>query len=123
MNGLIFLINLWRKRITHIIVNNVVMDAMRYIVIDGHLCGTGIRDKYNGGYILPESFSLSSALITKLKEWLIKYEAEFFKQYSNSEKIKSLDEEGEEIAILIKNECANIKVEYYSDAKMVTIYV
>lgn len=99
------------------------MGVLRYIVIDGYFCGTGIRDKYNGGYILPESFSLSPVLIAKLKEWLRKYEAEFHKQYSNSEKVKSLDEEGEEIAILIKNECVNIKVEYYSDAKMVTMYV
>ena len=40
---------------------------MEYIIIDGYFSGTGIRDKYNGGYILPESLNLSPALIDKLK--------------------------------------------------------
>ena len=58
---------------------------MEYIIIDGYFSGTGIRDKYNGGYILPESLNLSPALIDKLKKWLTKYESEFFNQYSDSE--------------------------------------
>ena len=69
--------------------------VMEYIIIDGYFSGTGIRDKYNGGYILPESLNLSPALIDKLKKWLTKYGSEFFNQYSDSERIKTLDEEGE----------------------------
>ena len=96
---------------------------MDYIIIDGYFSGTGIRDKYNGGYILPESLNLSPALIDKLKKWLTKYESEFFNQYSDSERIKTLDEEGEQVAILVKKECANTKVESYSDAMMNTLYI
>ena len=44
-------------------------------------------------------------------------------QYSDSERIKTLDEEGEQVAILVKKECANTKVEYYSDAMMNTLYI
>ncbi|WP_303071469.1 hypothetical protein [Bacteroides nordii] len=96
---------------------------MEYIIIDGYFSGTGIRDKYNRGYILPESLNLSPALIDKLKKWLTKYGSEFFNQYSDSERIKTLDEEGEQVAILVKKECANTKVEYYSDAMMNTLYI
>ena len=67
--------------------------------------------------------SLSPALIDKLKKWLTKYGSEFFNQYSDSERIKTLDEEGEQVAILVKKECANTKVEYYSDAMMNTLYI
>ena len=96
---------------------------MEYIIIDSYFSGTGIRDKYNGGYILPELLNLSPALIDKLKKWLTKYESEFFNQYSDSERIKTLDKEGEQVAILVKKECANTKVEYYSDAMMNTLYI
>lgn len=96
---------------------------MEYIIIDGYFSGTGIRDKYNGGYIPPESLNLSPALIDKLKKWLTKYESEFFNQYSYPERIKTLDEEGEQVAILVEKECANTKVEYYSDAMMNTLYI
>lgn len=91
---------------------------MRYITMDGYFSGTGIRDKYNGGYILSESLNLSPALMSKLKKWLVKYESEFFNQYSDLKRIRSLDEEGRQIAILIKEECTDTKVEYYSDAAM-----
>ena len=36
--------------------------------------GTGIRDKYEGGYIEPCSLGLSSATIVRLNDWLSEYE-------------------------------------------------
>ena len=46
---------------------------MKYIVIDALLNGTGIRDKYEGGYIEPCSLGLSSATIIRLNDWLSEY--------------------------------------------------
>lgn len=96
---------------------------MKYIIIDGYLNGTGIRDKYNGGYVQPESLNLSQTLVTKLKSWLLKYESEFLNNYSDLDSVISLDEEGKQIATLIKRECVDIKIEYYSDANMLTFDV
>ena len=42
---------------------------MRYLVIDGILGGTGIRNQHEGGYIDPEQLLLSDQLLARLKEW------------------------------------------------------
>ena len=91
---------------------------MRYLVIDAALSGTGIRDKYQGGYIDPEDLNLSLAIKQKLKEWLSKYENEHFNGFTDEGIIKELDQEGIEIALIIKNELSEVKLEYFSDALM-----
>ena len=91
---------------------------MRYLVIDAALSGTGIRDKYQGGYIDPEDLNLSLALKQKLKEWLSKYESEHYNGFTDEGIIKKLDQEGREIALIIKNELSEVKLEYFSDALM-----
>lgn len=91
---------------------------MKYLIVDAYIHGTGIRDKYAGGYIDPASLNVSSNFKIKLTEWLKKYEKEFYNQYSNSKKIKELDAEGEILAFLLKKELLDVKIEYYSDATM-----
>ena len=91
---------------------------MKYLIVDGCLSGTGIRDKYLGGYVNPVLLGLSSIFIKKLDSWLKNYEDEFYNQYINTERVKDLDKEGEDIALLLKKELANSKIEYYSDAMM-----
>jgi hypothetical protein len=91
---------------------------MRYIVIDASLNGTGVRDKFEGGYISLEEMGISNSLKAKINIWLLKYEKEFYLSYSNKLLIEVLDKEGQEIAQQIKIELENIKVEYFSDAKM-----
>lgn len=93
---------------------------MRYLVVDASLSGTGIRDKYEGGYLAPEDLGLSPVAIERLNEWLIKYENEHYKGFANDNVIQELDREGKEIASMIKRELAEVKLEYFSDARMTT---
>ncbi|UOG43612.1 hypothetical protein [Leptospira noguchii] len=91
---------------------------MQYLVIDASLNGTGIRDEYEGNYIDPSSLGINSDLLDRINSWLLKYEAEHYKGYMNNSLIEELDNEGKELAIQIKKELKNVKIAYYSDAKM-----
>lgn len=91
---------------------------MKYLIIDASLHGTGIRDYYEGGYILPQDLNLSKNIKDRLEKFLSDYEDEHYNNYSDEETIKKLDEEGKEIALVIKNELQDIKMSYFSDAEM-----
>lgn len=91
---------------------------MKYLVIDASLNGTGIRDYYEGGYVAPEDLHLSSEVIQRLSEWLQKYRDEHFNGYVNEGVVKELDHEGKEIGLLIKEELREVKLEYFSDARL-----
>jgi hypothetical protein len=91
---------------------------MKYLVIDASLSGTGIRDKYQGGYLTPEELGLRSTTIQSLNTWLTKYENEHFNGFTDNNIIDDLDREGKEIALIIKRELSEVKVEYFSDARM-----
>jgi hypothetical protein len=92
---------------------------MKYLVVDAYFGGTGIRDKYNGGYIQPGELSLSDNVIIMLKEWLRKYNNEFLNGYSNIIEINRLDNEGIKISLEISKELKDsVKIEYFSDAEM-----
>jgi len=94
---------------------------MKYLIIDACFGGTGIRDKYEGGYIDSALLGLSANFTNRLSNWIKKYNNEFFNGYNNSNFIAELDKEGKEIAIQLKSELSNeIKVEYYSDARLVS---
>jgi hypothetical protein len=91
---------------------------MKYIVIDAALNGTGIRNKYEGYYIDSDDLDLSSSIKRKLKEWLSKYENEYYNGFTDENIIEELDREGREIALIIKNELSEVKMEYFSNAGM-----
>ena len=90
---------------------------MKYLVIDGLLHGTGIRDKNEGGYIKLDTLHLPDTLKIKIKSWLQKYEEEHYNSYSNAENINELDTLGVEIAKHIKS-IVNSKVTYFSSATL-----
>ncbi|HTN46577.1 MAG TPA: hypothetical protein VL098_09535 [Flavipsychrobacter sp.] len=48
------------------------------------------------------------------------YEYEHYNGYENIEKLNHLDDEGIEIAKMIKRELGDVKIEYFSDAKMIS---
>lgn len=96
---------------------------MRYLVIDAVLHGTGIRDYYEGGYIEPENLELSSDLIKRLNDWLLLYENEHYNGFSDKKLINDLDCEGRNIAYVIKEELDDVKIDYFSAAKMVKEHV
>ena len=85
-----------------------------YLVVDGQLSGTGIRDGANGGFLEPNGLSVELSL--RLANWLTEYEAEHYRGFKNESRIQELDQEGKEIAIAIHREVSDIKVAYYSDA-------
>jgi hypothetical protein len=91
---------------------------MKYLVIDAMFSGTGIRDYYNGNYIEPESLHLSDMTINKLRDWLSQYISEHHKGYINDKAIDELDREGKEIALRIMRELVDVRIHYYSDARM-----
>lgn len=61
---------------------------MKYLIINGCLNGSGIRDKHTEGYIDPASLNLSIKFVNKLIVWLKKYENEFYNQYLNLKQVK-----------------------------------
>jgi hypothetical protein len=89
----------------------------RYLVVDGMLNGTGIRDEYEGGYLQPDTLGLSVELQSRLNEWLRKYEDLHYEGFGNNTTIEELDSEGIVIAGLIAKELEGTKISYYSDAK------
>jgi hypothetical protein len=96
---------------------------MKYLVVDGNLHGTGIRDYYNGGYIEPESLGLDLNIVQRIHKWMDVYENEHYNSFENEDMIKQLDDEGKEIAFLIKRELKNIKVYYFSAALLNTYII
>jgi len=93
---------------------------MRYLVIDAALSGTGIRDKHEGGYLSPDDLGLSCETIDRLNQWLSKYENEHYSGFTDDQIIDELDREGKEISLKIKSELSEVKMEYFSDARMTT---
>lgn len=92
---------------------------MRYIIVDAALHGTGIRDYYGGGYIEPERLNLDSGLIKRVNDWLIRYENEHYNGFSNKKLVEDLDCEGISIARIIKDVLSDVKIDYFSTAKMI----
>ncbi len=91
---------------------------MRYLVVDASLNGTGIRDRYEGEYINPTDLGLKTQTIQRLNSWLQEYENEHYQGFENNQLIDKLDKEGRAIALTIKNELSEVKMEYFSDARM-----
>lgn len=91
---------------------------MKYIVVDACLNGTGIRDNYNGGYIPLIELGLSDLLIRRINNWLVEYSNQQYEGFADNSLIDILDQEGIAIANLIKMEIKDIKVEYFSSARM-----
>ena len=94
---------------------------MRYLVVDGELQCTGIRDEYEGDYLEPESLGLSQSLTEQIKTWVGDYDSQHFKGFKDSDAIDLLDNQGIDIARAIKEEMTDVKVRYYSHAKATSL--
>lgn len=91
---------------------------MRYLIVDGMLSGTGIRDAVEGGYADPATLGLSQGLRLRLAEWLRRYAEAHFRQYDRPGESAALDEEGAAITRLVRTELPGSKVDYFSSATM-----
>jgi hypothetical protein len=94
---------------------------MKYLVLDGYLNGTGIRDRYSGGFVELTALNISMEMKQQIRDWVLKYENEFYNQYSDLKKIEAIDKEGITIVLKLREELPNTKIEYYSDAKMMKV--
>lgn len=91
---------------------------MRYLVVDACLGSTGIRDYYEGGSVSPNDLNLNSETILRITNWMSRYENAHYEGFKNSIVVDELDEEGRAIALVIKKELGDVKVDYFSDARM-----
>lgn len=89
---------------------------MQYLIVDGMLSGTGVRDAVEGGYVSLSSLALSESLKEDLNLWLKEYENEHYSSYSDSSRIIELDEQGLRLAKQLKAELNECKIGYYSAA-------
>ena len=90
---------------------------MKYLVVDGMFRGTGIRDKYNSGYIRIDHLPIPIEVKNQINNWLADYQNEFFTGYKDELRILELDKVGIEIAKAIQKHL-DAKVTYYSDGSM-----
>ncbi len=92
-----------------------------YLIVDGMFHGTGIRDKYEGGYLNLTDLNLPDSLIDRIQSWLKAYEEEHYNNYKNRSVVEKLDEEGISITKHLSNIFPNSKISYYSNARMVML--
>ena len=92
-----------------------------YLVLDGMVSGTGVRDAFEGGYLSLSSLGISANLQERISTWLSEYQALHFTSFSNADEVARLDEEGVAMGRQILAELPGSKVEYFSAAKMIKI--
>jgi hypothetical protein len=90
----------------------------RYLIVDGMLSGTGIRDAVEGGYIDPEQLGISQEIIDDIASWLGRYEHAHYFQFADWEEVETLDREGMNLCKRLRTELVDSKIEYFSSAKM-----
>jgi hypothetical protein len=95
----------------------------RYLIIDGMLHGTGIRDAVAGEYIPLDELNLDDSLQNRIENWLSQYETEHYNGYIHEDTMKYLDKEGICIAIAIQKVFPDYKIEYYSDALLARLNI
>lgn len=91
---------------------------MRYLIVDGMLSGTGVRDPVNGGYVALAELGLSPSVAQMIISWLARYEAAHYRQFDDSEEVKALDDIGLQLCDRLAQELPGNKVGYFSAARM-----
>lgn len=95
---------------------------MRYLIVDGMLSGTGIRDAVDGGYLDLSELGISSELAADIVQWLKRYEEAHYAQFENQQEVAVLDSQGIELCKRLKAEIPESKIEYFSTGKMHKIH-
>lgn len=91
---------------------------MKYLIIDAALHGSGIRDYYSGGYVDINTLELDDDIKRRINIWLLKYENEHYDSFRNFDNVKMLDDEGVDIARIVKNQLSDVTIDYYSAANL-----
>ena len=91
---------------------------MRYLIVDGMLSGTGVRDAVSGGYVLLAELGLSPSVVEVLTSWLARYEAAHYRQFDDPGEVTALDDIGLKLCDRLAQELPGSKVGYFSAARM-----
>ena len=67
---------------------------MRYLIVDGMLSGTGVRDAIEGGYLDLHELGLSSDFIKDILLWVRRYEDAHYAQFDDKQEVTVLDSQG-----------------------------
>jgi len=95
----------------------------RYLVVDGELSGTGVRDGVNGGYLKTSELGISKLLSSEISLWQTRYELAHFRIYADPVEVDKLDAEGLMLRQKLSMELADAKVQYFSSAKMRLLFL
>jgi len=91
---------------------------MCYLIVDGILSGTGIRDAISGGYVELAELGLSPNAVELIANWLARYEAAHYRQFNDSREVEALDDIGLELCDRPAQELPGNKIGYFSAARM-----
>lgn len=94
-----------------------------YLVIDGNLSGTGIRDAVEGGYLTASELGISEFLGDEISAWQQRYEVAHFGEYADVTEVDKLDAEGLALRQKLAVELAQAKVQYFSSGKMQLLFL
>jgi len=94
---------------------------MRYLVVDGMLSGTGVRDAIEGGYLDLCGLGISSDIAKEVSRWQARYEHAHFVQFADVVEVAFLDAQGLSICERLMDELPDAKIGYFSAAEMRTI--
>lgn len=91
---------------------------MHYLVVDGMLSGTGIKDAIEGGYLGLNELGLSAEFVNDMSLWLHSYENAHYLQFNDPEVVAALDSQGLLLCKRLREELPQSKVDYFSSASM-----
>lgn len=91
---------------------------MKYLIIDGMLSGTGVRDAVEGGYLDLNDLGISADTVKIISAWHARYEHAHYAQFVDADEVGQLDAQGLSICKRLKLELPHSKIEYFSSAEM-----
>ena len=99
---------------SHLNMNN----SVRYLIVDGNLSGTGVRDAVEGGWLTAPELGISERLVDEISEWQKRYEMAHFRTYTDLNEVDKLDTDGLVLHQKLAEELSQAKVQYFSSARM-----
>jgi hypothetical protein len=91
---------------------------MRYLLVDGMLSGTGVRDAIGGGYVDLAELGLLPNVVELITGWLARYETAHYRQFDDLQEVQALDEIGLGLCDRLAQELPGNKIGYFSAARM-----
>jgi hypothetical protein len=91
---------------------------MRYLLVDGMLSGTGVRDATGGGYVDLAELGLLPNVVQLITGWLARYQIAYYRQFDDPREVQALDEIGLELCGRLAQELPGSKIGYFSAARM-----